>query len=65
MFPTNLEVRDLRWRKARRSVGNGACVEVAVANGGIAVRDSENPDGVRLQYPPQPWRRFLAEIKLE
>ena len=31
MSQDELEVSDLQWRKARRSVGNGACVEVAPA----------------------------------
>jgi hypothetical protein len=47
----NAAARDLEWRKAKRSVGNGACVEVASVNGRIAVRDSVNPGGVLLQYP--------------
>jgi hypothetical protein len=61
----DLEVPDLQWRKARRSAGNGACVEVAPANGQIAVRDSQNPDGTRLQYPSQSWRAFIANVKSE
>jgi Domain of unknown function (DUF397) len=63
MSRTNPEVRDLQWRKARRSAGNGACVEVAPTSGHIAVRDSKDPDGVRLRYTPQSWRNFLLNIK--
>jgi Domain of unknown function (DUF397) len=63
MSVTGLEAQDLQWRKARRSAGNGACVEVAPVNGQIAVRDSMNPDGGRLRYPPQPWQAFVAAIK--
>jgi hypothetical protein len=59
----NLEVRDLQWRKARRSAGNGACVEVAPVNGQIAIRDSKNPDGSWLQYSPRSWQAFVAAIK--
>ncbi len=63
MSRTDPEVRDLQWRKARRSAGNGACVEVAPTSGHIAVRDSKDPDGVRLQYTPQSWQNFVFNIK--
>jgi hypothetical protein len=65
MSLSNLQVRDLQWRKARRSVGNGACVEVAPVNGQIAVRDSKSPGGTRLQYPTRSWQAFVATIKNE
>ena len=65
MSLTDPEVRDLQWRKSRRSVGNGACVEVAPLGGQIAVRDSQNPDGTLLQYPAQSWQGFVAAIKAE
>jgi hypothetical protein len=59
------EARDLEWRKARRSVGNGACVEVASVNGRIAVRDSMNPGGGRLQYPARSWQSFATRLRGE
>ncbi len=65
MSPTDLEARDLQWRKARRSAGNGACVEVAPVNGQIAVRDSMNPGGGRQQYPARSWQVFLDAVKSE
>jgi hypothetical protein len=65
MSLTYLGVSDLQWRKTRRSAGNGACVEVAPVNGQIAVRDSKNPDGSRLQYPAESWQAFVANIKAE
>ena len=65
MSVNGLEDRDLQWRKARRSAGHGACVEVAPVNGQIAVRDSVNPDGGRLQYPAQSWQAFVSIIKSE
>jgi hypothetical protein len=58
-------VLDLQWRKARRSVGNGACVELASVNGQILVRDSMNPAGAWLRYPAQSWATFAAMIKGE
>jgi uncharacterized protein DUF397 len=65
MSLADTEVYDLQWRKARRSVGNGACVEVAPVNGQIAVRDSMNPGGSRLRYPARSWQAFVAAIKSE
>ena len=65
MSLTNPEVRDLQWRKSRRSVGNGACVEVAPVGGRIAVRDSMNPVGGRLLYPAPSWQVFTTAIKAE
>jgi hypothetical protein len=63
VFLTALELRDLVWRKSRRSVSNGACVEVAPARGKVAVRDSKNPDGPVLLYTSAEWRRFLDGAK--
>jgi hypothetical protein len=65
MSPSNLKVRDLQWRTSRRSAGNGACVEVAPANGKIVVRDSKNPGGIWLHYPAPTWRNFIDGIKSE
>lgn len=51
------------WRKARRSISNGDCVEVATARHEILVRDSKNPNGGTLGYPAGSWRAFLASAK--
>jgi hypothetical protein len=60
---SKFRISELNWRKARRSVGNGACVEVAEVGDLIAVRDSKNPDGPMLLYPPENWRQFLDGAK--
>lgn len=65
MSINGLEVNDLQWRKAMRSANNGACVEVAPVGGQIAVRDSMNPGGSRLQYPARSWQEFIAVVKSE
>ncbi len=65
MSLTELEASELQWRKARRSAGNGACVEVAPVNGQIAVRDSMNPGGGRQQYSARSWQVFLDAVKSE
>jgi Domain of unknown function (DUF397) len=49
------------WRKAGRSMGNGACVEVCVVDGAVLVRDSKNP-GPTLRFDPQAWRAFTAAL---
>ena len=53
----------LDWRKARRSIGNGDCVEVAPAGTGVFVRDSKNPSAAMLGYPAMAWRSFLLSAK--
>jgi len=48
----------LVWRKSSESL-NGDCVEVASLPGGVAVRDSKNPDGAMLGFSRSEWRAFL------
>jgi hypothetical protein len=55
------ELLCLNWRKARRSMNNGACVEIAVAAGSVAVRDSKDPHGPVLQCKSDAWANFLRE----
>jgi hypothetical protein len=54
---------ELKWIKASASAGNGACVEVARLEVGVAVRDSKDPDGPVLRYTPQEWAAFLDGAK--
>jgi hypothetical protein len=57
------EPGQLTWRKARRSMNHGDCVEVAAAKGKIAVRDSKNPGGSRMAYSARSWRAFVEQVK--
>jgi hypothetical protein len=43
------EQSGLRWIKAQKSVGTGACVELATDRGDILLRNSRNP-AVHLRY---------------
>lgn len=52
--------QSLSWRKARRSMANGNCVEVCRVDGEIVVRDSKNPSGSVLVVPASSWRAFTA-----
>jgi hypothetical protein len=63
MSVSSVEVRDLHWRKARRSVGNGACVEVVPAGDHVLVRDSQDQDGVLIRYSQRAWLSFVAEAR--
>lgn len=51
------------WRKSRRSMGNGDCVEVGHSTGKVLVRDSKNSAGPKLEYSAQAWRNFLTQAK--
>lgn len=63
MALSSVEVVDLNWRKARRSVGNGACVEVAPGGGEVFVRDSKDQNGPLVRYPERSWHAFVARAK--
>ncbi|NLU79563.1 DUF397 domain-containing protein [Micromonospora sp. HNM0581] len=47
-----------QWRKSSHSGDEGACVEMAVAPGTVAVRDSKDPHGPLLTFPPSAWATF-------
>ncbi|MFI0793150.1 DUF397 domain-containing protein [Micromonospora rubida] len=51
-------------RKSSRSSGNGgACLEVADnLPGVVGVRDSKDPAGPALTFPPTAWRIFVARV---
>ena len=57
----------MRWVKSSYSFSNGNCVEVATrqAQQGTErlVRDSKNPFGPVLIFPPAAWDAFAREVK--
>jgi hypothetical protein len=50
----------LQWQKAKASSVNGTCVEVAALpnGGGVAVRDSKDPQGPILSFTSAEWASF-------
>lgn len=59
-----MDLSPVTWRKTARSQATtDNCVEVAYLSGGIAMRDSKDPDGPRLTLGHEEWRTFTARIK--
>jgi Domain of unknown function (DUF397) len=63
MLADEPQLRNLLWRKATHSTGNGACVEVASVGGLLAVRDSQNPTGPVVLCTPSNWQAFLSKLR--
>ncbi|MGW0580352.1 DUF397 domain-containing protein [Streptomyces sp. NPDC002920] len=54
----------VRWTKSSHSNAEGNCVEVApLDGGGVALRNSRDPDGPALVYTPAEIAAFLAGAK--
>lgn len=51
------------WLKSHASGGNSECVEVALVNSSVLVRDSRGHSGVILTFSPAQWSRFVRGIK--
>ncbi|MFJ1708628.1 DUF397 domain-containing protein [Kitasatospora sp. NPDC088346] len=59
-MPNTSEVGAAVWRRSSHSDGTGGnCVEVDDATPGL-VRDSKDPDGPRLAFPPAAWQAFVT-----
>ncbi|NVI90600.1 DUF397 domain-containing protein [Actinomadura sp. BRA 177] len=53
-----------KWRKSPRSNGAGGnCVEVAVLDASIGVRDSKAPHTGHLTFVPGAWSAFMTDVK--
>jgi Domain of unknown function (DUF397) len=51
------------WHKSTRSSGNGNCVEVAVVDDTVGVRDTKNREGGMLVFTAAEWSAFLSGMK--
>jgi len=57
------DITRVTWRKSTQSNGSGDCVEVAVTDEGVLVRDSKDPGGAILTFTPAEWRAFVGGAK--
>lgn len=53
------------WKKSPRSNGTGGsnCVEVALLDGGVGVRDSKDQAGPVLKFTRAEWDAFITSAK--
>jgi hypothetical protein len=58
-----LDLTPAAWFKSTRSSGNGNCVEVAILDRGVAVRDTKDRSGPVLLFTPAEWDSFVAGAK--
>jgi hypothetical protein len=48
------------WRKSRRSGTQGSCVEVRLVDGGVEVRNSNDPTGPVVAFTRAEWIAFVG-----
>lgn len=59
----NIDLTYAPWHKSKASTGNGNCVEVALMESVVAVRDTKDRSGSALVLPTTGWRTFIAGVK--
>jgi hypothetical protein len=57
-----MELSSAEFFKSSFSGSNG-CVEVAIRDDGVAVRDSRNRDGAVLKFSHRDWVAFLRGVR--
>lgn len=60
---TSQDLTRATWRKSARSGNNGNCVEVAITENAVGVRDTKNREGGILVFTPDEWRAFVGGVR--
>ena len=51
------------WRKSSYSANGDECVEVAVSQPEVLIRDTKDRAGGTIAVPPAQWRSFLSRLR--
>ena len=57
-----MDLSHVSWHKSSQSGVNG-CVEVAIQDGKVVVRNSEDPQGPILVFTTARWQAFLDGVR--
>jgi Domain of unknown function (DUF397) len=57
-----MDLSTLVWRKSTLSMSNG-CVEVAMHDDGVALRDSKDRSGPVLVFTRHEWEAFVGGVR--
>ena len=60
---TEADMPGAGWRRSSYSGTNGECVEAAASGLAVMVRDSKDPDGTRLVFGANAWRKFATALR--
>ncbi|WP_043262841.1 DUF397 domain-containing protein [Streptomyces sp. CT34] len=59
-----LDIHEAEWHRSSHSNPSGNCVEVThFPQGGVALRDSKNPNHGDLRFTQDEWDAFLAGVR--
>ena len=58
-----MDLTNVEWKKSTRSSASGQCVEVAITDEGVAVRDTKDRGKPAHIYTRGEWAAFIAGAK--